>query len=77
MAFPFRNTEIVKASITVKTFSNVYIRLLKCAFVFIRVDDIVFDVGNQRFFFFAYLIRWEAKILVPLKFKRRPPEFRF
>ena len=44
----------MKASIKVRTFSNVYIRLLKCAFVFIKVDDIVYDLGNQRFFFLAY-----------------------
>ena len=54
LAFPFRNGDIVKASIKVRTFSNVYIRLLKCAFVFIKVDDIVYDLGNQRVFFLAY-----------------------
>ena len=77
MAFPFRNRAIVKVSIKLRTFINVYIRLLMCAFVLIEIDDIALDIGNQRFIFLAYLIIWEAKTLVPLKFKRRPSEFRF
>ena len=42
LGFLLRNREIIKASIKVRTFINVYISLLICRFVSIQID------GNQR-----------------------------